>query len=90
MYRVGVSSVMTRDIYAFSQICNKRLCLWLDKIGWEELKEEKKEWHWENGKRGERGKMYYGPKQKKHKKNSHLIIHCPTSEEVSEVNKQAL
>ena len=28
--------------------------------------------------------LHYGPEQKKNRKNSHLIIHCPTSEDVSE------
>ena len=31
---------------------------------------------------------YYGPKHKKHRKKSHLIIHCPTSEGVSEVSER--
>ena len=30
-----------------------------------------------------------GQNREKHRKNSHLIIHCPTSEEVSEVSERA-
>ena len=34
--------------------------------------------------------MCYGPKwKKKHRKNSHQIIHCPTSERLSKVSEQA-
>ena len=35
------------------------------------------------------GWLHCGPEQKKHRKNSHLIIHCPTSEGVSEVSERA-
>ena len=33
--------------------------------------------------------MHYGRKWKKHRQNSHLIFHCPTSERVSEVSERA-
>ena len=33
--------------------------------------------------------MHYGPEQKKNRKNSHLIIHCPTSEGLSEVSDES-
>ena len=31
---------------------------------------------------------HYGPEQKKNRINSHAIIHCPTSSEVSKVSEQ--
>ena len=34
-------------------------------------------------------KMHYGPEMKKHRINSYPIIHCPTSEGVSEVSEWA-
>ena len=33
--------------------------------------------------------IHYGPEQKKHRINSHLINHCPTRKGVSEVSEQA-
>ena len=35
------------------------------------------------------GQVHYGRNRKKHRQNSHPIIHCPTSEAVSEVSERA-